>query len=172
MAVVIKKHGFQNIKIFNGGLTDWKRSGLPIASIDPLPTYDGPLLSPRELHAELLTADATLCRDAEGNPLLTLVDFRASRLLHNKIGGDRHTIRTNCPVIVAQLDDFIENYELINSLPKKKTVVCFSETGKRDSFFQRYLLLFGFTNIISLETGMRGWIKAGFPTETIVDPVR
>ena len=71
-----------------------------------------------------------------------------------------------------KLDDFIENYELINSLPKKKTVVCFSETGKRDSFFQRYLLLFGFTNIISLETGMRGWIKAGFPTETIADPVR
>ncbi len=172
MAVAIKKHGFHNIKIFNGGLTDWKRSGLPLESITPLPEYQGSLISPEELQSKIMSAEKSGCRDSNGAPLLTIIDFRASVLLKHKIGGDRYHVRTTCHEIIAQLDDFIDNASLIDRIPRKGFVICISETGKRDQYLQRYLHTLGFTNVVSLENGMRGWLKAGLPTKELAEPSR
>lgn len=165
MAVAIKKHGFRSIKIFNGGLTDWKRSGLPLESISPLPEYNGTTISPQALEKIIVDAEARQCRDETGEPLLTLIDFRASVLLKEKIGADRYHVKTSCPEIMAQLDDFLENKTLTDRIPRHGRVVCISETGKRDNYLQRYLHTLGLSGIISLQNGMRGWLKAGFPTE-------
>ncbi len=167
MAVAIKNHDFTNIKIYNGGLTDWKRSGLPLDSITPLPDYNGPRISPRDLLDKITAAEKTQCRDETGAPLLTIIDFRASVLLKNKIGADRYHVQTRCPEIIAQLDDFLENKALVDRIPEQGLIVCISETGKRDNYLQRYLHMRGFSHIFSLNNGMRGWLKAGYPTEKI-----
>jgi len=166
MAVAIKNNGFVNIKIYNGGLTDWKRSGLPLESTTFMPSYKGPRINAEQLHNKIEAAEAGNCLNADGNPLLTIIDFRAFIHIKKKIGGDRYRIQTNCPVIYAQLDDFIDNKMLLSRVPHQGLVVCISETGKRDNYLQRYLHTFEYTNIVSLEHGMRGWIKAGYPKES------
>ncbi len=167
MAVAIKKKGFTNIKIYNGGLKDWMKSGLPVNTIEPLPKYKGPVISADELVKKLREAEKTGCRGADGDALLTLIDFRASSRLKHKIGGDRYRIKTVCPTITALLDDFIDNQELIDSIPRKGMVVTISETGNRDSFLKRYLKKYGYTNVVGLQYGMRSWHKAGYPVEKI-----
>ncbi len=166
MAVAIKAHGFHNIKIFNGGLGDWKRAGMPIESIEPLPEYTGPTISPPDLYRLIRKAEANGCRNKDGSPMLTLIDFRASCLISKKIGGDHYKIKTSCPVIVRQLDDFMDKRVRLH-VPRSGTVVCISETGKRNIYLQRYLHKYGFNNIISLESGMRGWLKNAYPAERL-----
>lgn len=118
MAVVIKKMGFTNINIYNGGLKDWIKSGLPVESIDFLPSYDGSFVSAAELREKIAKADASGCVDDSGNPLLTLIDFRSSLKLSKKKNGDQYRIKTSCQTITALLDDFIENTTLILSANK------------------------------------------------------
>lgn len=36
-AVAVKELGFENIRIYNGGIKDWKKSGYPLESVQPLP---------------------------------------------------------------------------------------------------------------------------------------
>jgi rhodanese-related sulfurtransferase len=117
--------------------------------------------------ARIAAAEKSGCVYSNGAPLLTIIDFRAAVLLKDKIGGDRYHVRTTCSEIIAQLDDFIDNASLIDRIPRKGFVVCISETGKRDQYLQRYLHILGFTNVVSLENGMRGWLKAGYPTEEL-----
>ena len=56
-AVAVKGLGFTNIKIYNGGLKDWKKSGYKIDVIDPLPEYEGRFLTVDELLRKLKDAD-------------------------------------------------------------------------------------------------------------------
>ena len=167
MAVAIKKMGFTKIIIYNGGLKDWKKSGLPLESIQPLPAYEGKFVSADELREKIAQADASGCVDHDGRPLLTLIDFRSSLKLSYRKGGDNYRIKTSCRTITALLDDFIDNPALINSVPKQGMVVTVSETGNRDIFLIRYLKKFGYTNIFGLEFGMRGWLKMNYPVEKI-----
>ena len=99
------------------------------------------------LHEKIIEADKDLCRDKNGTPLLTLIDYRASILLRTRIGGDRYRIKTTCPTIIGQLYEFMENKSLISKIPRKGLVVCLSETGNRDRYLKRYLYKLGFTNI-------------------------
>ncbi|MBC8318680.1 MAG: hypothetical protein H8E41_12315 [Desulfobulbaceae bacterium] len=167
MAVAIKKMGFTNINIYNGGLRDWIDSGLPVESIDPLPAYNGTFISAAELREKIAETDAGGCVDKAGNPLLTIIDFRSSLIVSEKKGGDKYRIQTNCRTITTVLDDFIDNPTLINSVPKTGMVVTICETGNRDLYLMRYLSKFGYSNIKGLQFGMRAWLKADYPVEKI-----
>jgi hypothetical protein len=37
------------------------------------------------------------------------------------------------------------------------------ETGNRDIFAMKFMYKYGYTNIVGLNFGMRGWIKPGYP---------
>ena len=165
MAVVIKEHGFKNIKIYNGGLKDWIKSGHPVNSTEPLPDYETPFISADAVHDILHKVEQTGCLDNNGQPLLTLVDFRTSTNMKKKIGGESYRVKTSCRTISRQLDEFVVNRQLIDSIPKKGLVVTISETGNRDTFLIRYLFKYGYTNVKGLEFGMRGWIISEYPIE-------
>ena len=169
MAVAIKKKGFKNITLYNGGLKDWKKSGLTLDSTDPLPNIDIDYISAMELFKKITETDLRGCVDAFGNPLLTLIDFRSSLKLSAHKGADNYQIKTDCKTITAFLDDFLDNPELINKIPKKGPVISISETGNRDLFLIRFLSKLGFSNINGLQFGMRAWIKADYPGEKISD---
>ena len=59
-AVAIKKLGFRNVRIYNGGLKDWKKSGNAISSLEPLPTYKGKFINADELLSRMKKAEAKL----------------------------------------------------------------------------------------------------------------
>ncbi|MBL7225660.1 MAG: rhodanese-like domain-containing protein [Desulfobacteraceae bacterium] len=50
-----------------------------------------------------------------------------------------------------------------NQIPNKGLVVLVCETGNRDWAALRYLYKWGYTNIVGLRFGMRGWIKSDYP---------
>jgi len=163
MAVAIKKLGYENIVIYNGGLKDWLRSGLAVESIDPLPNYQSEFISAEELMEAISGAKLTNCVNSEGKALVTIIDFRSSLQLQESKGADLYQILTNCQTKTILLDDFINNQELIDSIPKEGLVVTVSETGNRDVFLIRYLSKFGYKNIVGLQFGMRAWMKKNYP---------
>ncbi|MFH1155960.1 MAG: rhodanese-like domain-containing protein [Pseudomonadota bacterium] len=163
MAVAIKALGFTNIKIYNGGLKDWQKSGYPIDSIQPLGDHQGRFISPDELWAKLQDAEAESCQDANGNSLVTIVDYRTENFMEDT--QIPVAIKTRCPTVRMLLDDFMIPVER-EKIPRKGLVVVVSETGNRDWAAMSYLARFGYTNVIGLENGMRGWIKADLPVGT------
>jgi 3-mercaptopyruvate sulfurtransferase SseA len=167
MAVAIKANGFTNIKIYNGGLKDWIKSGNTTESIDPLPETKVTFIAADQLMTSITEADEKDCIDKNGQPLLTLIDFRISRNLFVKKGADKYQIKTKCLTVTVLLDDFIDNNNLIRSIPEKGLTVSISETGNRDTFLIRYLSKSGKTDVQALKYGMRSWLKADYPVETV-----
>ncbi len=165
MAVAIKESGYTNITIYNGGLKDWIKAGNNVTSVAPLPEIKVHFVDVDELQAILEEADQQNCKDKDSNPLVTLLDFRMSPTLQAKMRADNYQIQTTCNTIKAQLDDFIDNRQLIDSLPETGQIISISETGNRDRFLVQFLSQFGKTNIKALKYGMRNWLKAGYSTE-------
>ena len=160
-AVAVKKLGYKNIKIYNGGIKDWKKSGLHVESINPLPEGKASFVSGDELKHILDAANERECLDTMDAPIITLLDFRNE--IHLQPDRLPVMIKTNCQTITLQLDDLL-NPDVRKSIPKKGKIVTISETGNRDVFVKRYLTQFGFDNVSGLQFGMRTWIKSGYPT--------
>lgn len=161
-AVAVKNLGFHNIRIYNGGIKDWQKSGLPLDAIHPLPAIDMDFIAADTLKQKLEEAQAKGCTDNHGNPLVTLLDFRNENFLQPENPPLR--ILSNCRTQALLLDD-IRNPQTRASIPQAGLVVTITETGNRDAYVMRYLSQFGFSNIKGLQFGMRSWIKLGYPTE-------
>jgi len=73
-------------------------------------------------------------------------------------------IKTSCSTVHCLLDN-LQDPEVRSRIPRQGLVVIFSETGNRDWAAMRYLSKWGYTNIVGLQFGMRGWIKSGYPVE-------
>jgi rhodanese-related sulfurtransferase len=153
--------------LYNGGLKDWMKAGNDITTTAPLPIVDVNFMDVGTLQKLLAAADEQNCKDTDNLPLVTILDFRMSRALQVKMSADKYQIQTKCRTITAQLDDFIDNQDLIDSLPENGQIIAVSETGNRDRFLIRFLSLYNKTNIQGLKYGMRNWLKAGYPVEII-----
>ena len=159
-AVAVKALGYKNIKIYNGGIKDWKKSGLPLASINPLPDVSASFISSDLLKDEIDTAEKNQCIDNNGAPQITLLDLRNEYFLQpDKPLADIDTV---CRTIKMQLDDLLKA-DVRAELPQKGMLVTVTETGNRDVFVKRYLSKYGYDNITGLHFGMRDWIKKGYP---------
>ena len=152
--------GFFEIKIYNGGIKDWQKSGYTLDSTSPLPEYSVDFIETESFYAELQKKDAVKCRDDNGKPLLTILDLRnANHITSEKTPPQ---IITSCPIQKLLLDDLLKDDLRIN-IPKSHDIITISETGNRDEFAIRYLAKFGFTNLKALKFGMRGWLKQRYP---------
>lgn len=167
MAVAIKKSGYKNIIIYNGGIKDWIKSNNKVESTTPLPEIKVAFIHVDDLLASLTEADKQNCMDSDGNPLLTLIDFRISHTLQEKMGADKYQIQSRCRIIKAQLDDFIDNQQLIDTIPDTGQVISISETGNRDRFLIQFLSQYGKSNIRGLKYGMRNWVKSNYPAKIV-----
>ena len=164
MAVAIKKHGFNEIKIYNGGLKDWIKSGNDVVIIDDLPEYEGSFIDAEGL-MDLLTKSEN-CLNADNRPAATILDYRTEAA--SGVSDSTLFIRSKCPSIKMLLDDFADP-EARAQIPKQGLVVLISETGNRDAFAMQYLNSHGYDNVKGLRFGMRAWIKAGHPVECAGD---
>jgi rhodanese-related sulfurtransferase len=100
------------------------------------------------------------CIDAEGKTLITLLDLRTDNFLQTEEAVP--AIRTNCPVVKLLLDS-LQDPAKRATIPADTPVVTITETGNRDKEAMQYLSQFGYTNIVGLTSGMRGWIKLNYP---------
>lgn len=166
MAVAIKRHGYTNIKIYNGGIKEWVGAGLQTVAVDPLPAYDTQFVSSAELKAKLDMAESSGCRSAAGKPLLTLLDLRTERIPEG--GVSPLIIQSSCPTVSGSLDNLQYNHFRVR-IPRDIPVHVITETGNRDVYAARYLSSHGYSNIFGLEFGMRGWLKADYPTITVAE---
>lgn len=159
----MKVHGYKNIKIYNGGIKDWMKSGHAIESVEPLPAYEGKFVTVEEVYEMISKGAAEDCVDENGNPVLTILDLRTEHHLENVERPP--IIKTNCPSIFCLLDD-LRKKDLREQIPRKGLIITVTETGNRDKYVMQYLSRFGYANVKGLLYGMRGWIKAGYPVQT------
>lgn len=152
--------GYRNIKIYNGGIKDWKKSGFKIQSIEPLPDYEGLNISPDELLAKIKQADLKGCM-GNGRPVLTIIDYRTENYVNTR--KQLKKIKTACPTVCMLLDD-MRKAEIRDLIPRDSLVVLVCETGNRDADAMKLLSKYGFNNIVGLKAGMRGWLKLNYPT--------
>jgi rhodanese-related sulfurtransferase len=98
--------------------------------------------------------------DASGKPTLTILDLRTER--HLEPGQEFPSIKTSCRTLELLLDE-LQRPEIRDKVPKDGLVVTVTETGNRDIFAMKFMYKYGYTNIVGLNFGMRGWIKPGYP---------
>lgn len=159
----MKKLGYTNIKLYNGGLKDWQKAGHPVDSIEPLPDYQGKFIIAEELLTRFQQADIKGCGTAD-DPSLTILDLRVLSV-HRKEEDQVPDFITICPVL-RMLSDDLRNQANRDQISKQGLVVLIDETGNRAPWVMRYLFKVGYTNVAVLKFGMRGWIKLGYPITT------
>ena len=163
----MKNKGYSNIRIYNGGIKDWKKSGLPVKSIDPLPDVETRFIDVEEFLPIMQSAESQNCKDENGQPLLTLLDLRTERHIDtdDTASSTVTEIKTTCPTIFCLLDE-LQNPQVRQQIPKQGLVVTITETGNRDKYAAQFMSKFGYTNLKGLRFGMRGWIKKDYPVKT------
>lgn len=164
MAVAIQQLGYTNVKIYNGGLKDWEKAGNPILQVAPLPDYEIPFIDAFLLQEMIDSAKKNKCLSPDNKPVFTLLDIRTEK--SQALKSDIMEINTNCPVISALLDDLLKP-EMRRAIPFDSPVIIVTETGNRDKFAGRFMYKYGYTNLLGLKFGMRGWIKADYPIRKI-----
>ncbi len=155
--------GYERIKIYNGGIKDWKKNGFALSAIQPLPEVTPQFWSADQLFARINLEDPRRCLAEDGRQALLILDFRNENSLSPDAPPPR--IQTRCNTMQLQLDD-LRHAVVRRRIPNRGTVVTVTETGNRDVFVMRYLSAFGYSNIKGLRYGMRGWLKQGYPIET------
>jgi rhodanese-related sulfurtransferase len=100
--------------------------------------------------------------DENNDAIITFVDYRTQNFLKRE--KPLASIKSECKLIKCLLDD-LKNPARRDQIPKERLVVLVSETGNRDTVVMQYLYKYGYTNIVGLRTGMRGWLKLNYPVE-------
>jgi rhodanese-related sulfurtransferase len=100
--------------------------------------------------------------DEKNKAIITFVDYRTQHFLKRE--KPLASIKSDCTLIKCLLDDLRDPAQR-DRIPKQGLVVLVCETGNRDAVAMRYLYKYGYTNIVGLRTGMRGWLKLNYPVE-------
>jgi rhodanese-related sulfurtransferase len=123
-------------------------------------------ISGEEVLSALQSAESRGCR-GEGQAPVTLLDLRTEHHLNDDalVRSTITDIKTPCPIVSCLLDE-LQNPRIRRQIPKSGLVVIVTETGNRDAYAIQYLSKFGYTNLMGLRFGMRGWIKKDYPVVT------
>ncbi len=162
-AVAVKKLEYENIKMYKGGLEEWKKAGHTLDAAKPLPEYEVEFISAEDLLKELQEADSRDCTDWRNNPLITILDLRTENFLELKY--PIFHIKTKCQKL-TMLSEHLSDSHHRNKIPNKGQVVTLTERGVRDADVIRYLSAHGYTNIVGLKSGIQGWIQLDFSLKT------
>ena len=134
--MAVKELGFTDIRIYNGGIKDWKKSGYLLEKKESLPDTPVTFIEAGALHDLLGQFDRQNCLGDDDQPLLSLIDLRNGN--HFPDQDPLPYIATACPTFQWLLDDIIKE-EMRARIPKSGIVITVTETGNRDEFAIRYL---------------------------------
>lgn len=148
--------GYENVRNLAGGLGAWKTANMPVVGWVNWPTVMGEFLAglPTDAGYYSIKSDKLNELLVETTPFIVDVREAAEIEANGYIAG-----AVNIPI-----RDLLKNLDKLPAQDQKIVITCAS--GHRGSLGMMALRLLGYTDVVNLNGGMNGWIKAEFPVET------
>jgi rhodanese-related sulfurtransferase len=148
--------GYENVRNLAGGLGAWKTANMPVVGWVNWPTVMGEFIAglPTDAGYYSIKSDKLNEMLVETTPFIVDVREAAEIEANGYIAG-----AINIPI-----RDLLKNLDKLPAQDQKIVVTCAS--GHRGSLGMMALRLLGYTDVVNLNGGMNGWIKAEFAVET------
>lgn len=130
--------------MFRDGLPGWIAAGYPTTTIEKLPKFEAPNISPAELKSKL---------DAKGD--FVLLDIRVPTQAKKLWISSRNVLKIHMNELPSRFRE----------IPAGKQVIIMDLNGKRAPIAARFLSSKGFKDLAKLSGGIQQWVKDGLPTE-------
>jgi rhodanese-related sulfurtransferase len=147
--------GYTNVRNLNGGLNGWKSAKLPVAGWVDWPATFAEFLTNLPADQGFYSVSSAKLNEmlAETPPFIVDVREPAEIEANGYIAGS-----INIPI-----RDLLKNLDKLPAQDAKIVVACAS--GHRGGYGMAVLRLLGYTDVVNLNGGMNGWIKAELPVE-------
>ncbi len=151
--MALRLMGYTDVINLNGGLNGWKAAGFPVAG----------LVSEMAEFIATLPVDAgyySIKSDKLNEMLVDQTPFIVDVREPAEIESNGYiTGAVNIPI-----RELLKNLDKLPGKDEQIIITCAS--GHRGALGMMALRLLGYTNVVNLNGGMNGWIKAGFAVET------
>jgi len=145
--------GYENVRNLAGGIGAWKTAGMPVMGL--VSEMTGFITNlPADASFYSIKADKLNEMLVETPPFIVDVREASEIEANGYIAG-----AVNIPI-----RDLLKNLDKLPAQDQKIVVTCAS--GHRGSLGMMALRLLGYTDVVNLNGGMNGWIKAEFAVET------
>jgi rhodanese-related sulfurtransferase len=153
--MALRLMGYTNVINLNGGLNAWKSAQLPVEGWVDWATVMGEFITTLPSDAGFYSIKSDRLNEllVENPPFIVDVREPAEIEQNGYIAG-----AINIPI-----RDLLKNLDKLPAKDQKVVVTCAS--GHRGGFGMMALRLLGYTDVVNLNGGMNGWIKAQFPVE-------
>ena len=154
--MALRLMGYTDVVNLGGGLNAWKAAKLPVEGWVDWATVMGEFITTLPSDAGFYSIKSDKLNEllVENPPFMVDVREPAEIEANGYIAG-----AVNIPI-----RDLLKN---LDKLPAKdQTIVITCASGHRGSLGMMALRLLGYTDVVNLNGGMNGWIKAEFPVET------
>jgi rhodanese-related sulfurtransferase len=147
--------GYTDVINLNGGLNGWKAAGLPVAGWVDWATVMGEFIASLPADAGYYSVKSDKLNEMLAEGPVFIVDVREPAEIESAgyIAGS-----INIPI-----RDLLKNLDKLPAQDQKIVITCAS--GHRGSLGMMALRLLGYTDVVNLNGGINGWIKAEFPVE-------
>lgn len=147
--------GYTNVINLNGGLNGWKSAGMPVVGSVDWPTVMGDFVATLPADAGFYSIKSDKLNEmlVENPPFIVDVRETAEIESNGYIAGSIH----------IPIRDLLKNLDKLPAKDEKIVITCAS--GHRGALGAMALRLLGYTDVVNLNGGLNGWIKAQFPVE-------
>ncbi len=148
--------GYTNVINLNGGLNGWKAAGMPVAGYVDWAAVMGEFITNLPADAGYYSVKADKLNEMLVEGPVFIVDVREP--------GEIETAGYIAGSINIPIRDLLKNLDKLPAQDQKIVITCAS--GHRGALGMMALRLLGYTDVVNLNGGVNGWIKAEFPVET------
>jgi rhodanese-related sulfurtransferase len=154
--MALRLMGYTDVINLNGGLNAWKAAKLPVEGWVDWPTVMGEFVATLPSDAGFYSVKSDKLNEmlVENPPFIVDVRETAEIEANGYIAGS-----INIPI-----RDLLKNLDKLPAKDQKIVITCAS--GHRGALGAMALRLLGYTDVVNLNGGLNGWIKAQFPVET------
>lgn len=147
--------GYTDVANLGGGLGAWKAASMPVAGYVDWAAVMGEFVSTLPSDQGFYTTKADKLNEMLAEAPVYIVDVREPAEIESAgyIAGS-----SNIPI-----RDLLKNLDKLPAKDQKIVVTCAS--GHRGALGMVALRLLGYTDVVNLNGGVNGWIKAQFPVE-------
>jgi len=147
--------GYTDVANLGGGLGAWKTASMPVAGYMDWAAVMGEFVSTLPSDQGFYTTKADKLNEMLAEAPVYIVDVREPAEIESAgyIAGS-----SNIPI-----RDLLKNLDKLPAKDQKIVVTCAS--GHRGALGMVALRLLGYTDVVNLNGGVNGWIKAQFPVE-------
>jgi len=147
--------GYTDVANLGGGLGAWKTASMPVAGYMDWASVMGEFVSTLPSDQGFYTTKADKLNEMLAEAPVYIVDVRKPAEIESAgyIAGS-----SNIPI-----RDLLKNLDKLPAKDQKIVVTCAS--GHRGALGMVALRLLGYTDVVNLNGGVNGWIKAQFPVE-------